>query len=115
MNRVKKIVSLVVFVPIAIILIVLCVTNRQTVTLALNPFQPDDSVLSVSAPFFLFLFLAVLFGMLLGSLVTWIAQGKHRRLARQEARAAMKLRDAPASAKPQPPLTGASMLPPAKG
>ncbi|MBT9372133.1 LapA family protein [Rhizobium sp. CSW-27] len=114
MNRVKKIVSLVVLVPIAIVLIVLCVANRQTVTLALNPFQPDDAVLSLSAPFFLFLFVAVLFGMLLGSVVTWIAQGKHRRLARQEARAALKRQDAAAQPKPQAPA-GSSLLPASKG
>ncbi len=90
MNKLKKIVSLVVFVPLGIVLIVLAVANRQPVTLALNPFRPDDSVLSLSAPFFLFLFVAVLLGMLIGWSVTWIGQGKHRRQARVEAREAIK-------------------------
>jgi uncharacterized integral membrane protein len=90
MNKLKRIVSLVVFVPLGIILVVLAVANRQPVTLALNPFRPEDSVLSVSAPFFLFLFVAVLLGMLIGWCVTWVGQGKHRRQARVEAREAVK-------------------------
>lgn len=90
MDKLKRIVSLVIFVPIAVVLIVLAVANRQVVTLALNPFRPEDGVLSVSAPFFLFLFVAVLFGMLIGWMVTWWTQGKHRKRARLEAREAIK-------------------------
>ncbi|WP_117195404.1 LapA family protein [Rhizobium terrae] len=90
MNKLKKIISLAIFVPLGIVLIVLAVANRQTVTLALNPFRPEDGVLSVSAPLFLFLFIAVLIGMLIGWAVTWIGQGKHRKQARIEAREAVK-------------------------
>lgn len=87
---VKKVVTLVVFVPLAIVLIVLSVANRQTVTLALNPFRPDDAYLSLTAPFFVFLFLALIVGLLLGSGATWLAQGKYRKKARNESRAAVR-------------------------
>ena len=90
MDKLKRIVSLVVFVPLGIVLIVLAVANRQTVTLALNPFRPKDSLLAISAPLFLFLFIAVLFGMLIGAAVTWWGQGRHRKQARIEAREAVK-------------------------
>ncbi len=86
----KKIVNIVVLIPVAIILIVLSVANRQTVTLALNPFNPADSVLSASAPFFVFIFLAVIFGLVVGSLATWFGQGKYRKRARNEAHEAVK-------------------------
>ncbi|HEX2148106.1 MAG TPA: DUF1049 domain-containing protein, partial [Pseudorhizobium sp.] len=66
MTKFKKILSLVILVPLGVLLIVLSVANRQSVTLALNPFRPDDSVLSVTAPFFLFLLLSLLLGMLIG-------------------------------------------------
>ncbi|WP_377297580.1 DUF1049 domain-containing protein [Rhizobium sp. SGZ-381] len=118
MNRVKKIVSLVVFVPLAIVLIVLCVANRQVVTLALNPFEPQDTVLALSGPFFVFLFLAVIFGMLLGSIATWIAQGKYRRQARIEAREALKRHQGMPAGSPAQAGTRTSSsltLPPAKG
>jgi uncharacterized integral membrane protein len=90
MTKLKRILSLVVFVPIGIILIVLAVANRQIVTLALNPFQPQDSVLSVSAPFFVFVLLALLVGMAIGASVTWWRQGRYRRQARIEAKEAVK-------------------------
>lgn len=81
----KKIIRIVLFIPIAVILILLSIANRQSVTLALNPFEPADTVLSVSAPFFVFLFVALMIGMLMGSMITWFKQGKHRQRARDEA------------------------------
>lgn len=88
----KKLVNIVILVPLAIILVVLCVANRQSVTLALNPFRPDDQLLSTSAPFFVFLLLAFLVGAVVGSVATWVGQGKHRKRARTEAMAAVKWR-----------------------
>lgn len=90
MDKLKKIISLVIFVPLGIVLIVLAVANRQIATLALNPFRPEDSVLAVSAPLFVFLFLAVLLGMLIGAAATWWSQGKYRKQARVEAREAVR-------------------------
>ncbi|MCP8897267.1 DUF1049 domain-containing protein [Shinella daejeonensis] len=87
---IKKIVNVLVLIPIAVVLIVLSVANRQSVTLAFNPFRPEDSVLSFSAPFFVFLFLAVILGMVIGSFATWFTQGKYRKRARTEAGEAVK-------------------------
>lgn len=81
----KKLINLVILLPVAIILIVLSVANRHAVTMALNPFDPADPVLSTNAPFFVYLFLAVIFGAILGSTLTWFAQGKHRKHARTRA------------------------------
>ena len=87
---VKRIVNVVILIPVAIVLIVLSVANRQPVTLAFNPFRPEDSLLSVTAPFFVYLFLAVIFGLVVGALATWFAQGKYRKRARMEAIEASK-------------------------
>ncbi|MCM2291573.1 LapA family protein [Allorhizobium sp. BGMRC 0089] len=86
----KKIVNLVILVPLAIVLIVLCVANRQSVLLALNPFRPDDPMLSVAAPFFVFLLLSFVFGVVVGGLAIWFSQAKYRKRARIEARSAVK-------------------------
>ncbi len=113
MDKLKRILTLVIFVPLGIVLVVLAVANRQMVTLALNPFRPDDSVLSLSAPFFLFLLLAILLGMAIGSLATWWSQGRYRRQARLEAREAVKWHKehaavaAPAAVPPQQAPAGA--------
>lgn len=87
---IKRIVTLVILVPVAIVLILLSVANRQTVTLAFNPFEPSDPVLSQSAPLFVFLFAALMLGMIIGSLATWFNQGKHRNRARSKAQEAVK-------------------------
>lgn len=87
---VKKIVNIVVLVPVAIVLIVLSVANRQPVRMALNPFRPEDSLLSVTAPFFVFLFLALILGMVIGGVATWCSQHKYRKRARVEATEAVK-------------------------
>ncbi|TPW28348.1 DUF1049 domain-containing protein [Pararhizobium mangrovi] len=80
----RKTIKTVIFVPVAIILIVLSVANRNDVTLALNPFNPHDRVLSLTGPFFLFLFAALLIGIICGSFATWLRQGKYRKKARTE-------------------------------
>lgn len=86
----RKIINLLVLLPLGIVLVVLCVANRQPVTLALNPFRPEDGMLSVSAPFFVFVLLALVTGVVFGSCATWLAQGKHRKRARLEAREAVR-------------------------
>ena len=88
-----RFIKLIVLVPIAIVLVLLSVANRHFVTLALNPFRPDDTLLSISLPLFVFLFIALTAGMILGSLVTWFAQGKYRKQARDEAHEARKWRE----------------------
>lgn len=82
----KKILNYLILLPIAVVLIILCVANRQSITLALNPFQPTDSVLSFTAPFFVFLFIALIFGVLIGSFATWISQAPYRAQARRKAK-----------------------------
>lgn len=87
---IKRIVTLAILVPLGIILIMLSVANRAAVTLALNPFDAADPVLSVTAPLFVLLFAALIIGMVLGSLATWFKQGKHRQRARANASEAVK-------------------------
>ncbi|AJD39799.1 LapA family protein [Rhizobium sp. SEMIA 4085] len=86
----KKIINLLILLPLGIILITFCVANRQSVTLAFNPFRPEDQVLAVAAPFFVFIFIALIVGMLIGSAATWLTQGKHRKRAKIEAKEAVR-------------------------
>jgi uncharacterized integral membrane protein len=87
---IKRIIALAILIPLAVVLIMLSVANRTAVTLALNPFEPADQLLSVTAPFFVFLFAALMLGMIIGSLATWFKQGKHRKNARAKASEAVK-------------------------
>ncbi|UJW75835.1 LapA family protein [Rhizobium sp. SL42] len=87
---VRKLFTLVVFIPLGILLIVLAVANRQSVSLALNPFNPADQALSLSAPLFVLLILAVILGVVIGAVVTWFSQSKYRKRARNESRSAQR-------------------------
>lgn len=86
----SKILNIVVLVPLGIVLVVLCVANRQQVTLGFNPFDPSDTVLAISGPFFVFLFLAVILGLVIGASAVWFSQGKYRKRSRTEAKEALK-------------------------
>ncbi|TIP45806.1 DUF1049 domain-containing protein [Mesorhizobium sp.] len=85
---------IVVFVPLAVILIALAVPNRDPVAFTLDPFNPGNPALTMTLPLFIFLFLALAVGMIVGSLATWIKQGRYRKLARQRGVEAENLRQA---------------------
>ncbi len=87
----KKFVYLIVGIPAAILLIVLSVANRQDAIFRLDPFNAVDPAVSVTLPFFVFLFLAFLAGVVIGGTVSWFSQGKVRRTARQEKARASQL------------------------
>lgn len=102
----NRIVLILVFVPLAIVLIALAVANRGLTAFTLDPFNPGNPALTYSIPLFLLLFAALAVGMLLGSMVTWFKQGRYRKMARQrtiEAEAATRsARAATAPALPRP-------------
>lgn len=88
----KRILQLIVFVPIAVIGLAFAVANRHAVMVSFDPFS-SDATGQITAPLFVVLILAIAFGVLLGSLVTWITQGKHRRALRTLRAEAARLRD----------------------
>ncbi|MEO1985606.1 MAG: LapA family protein [Martelella sp.] len=98
----KKLINILILVPIGVVLIVLCVANRQSVTMALNPFNAADQVLSVSAPFFVYIFIAFILGLVFGSLATWFSQHKHRKTAKAKKREAAQWRAEADRQKTQP-------------
>lgn len=87
-----KLFKLLILVPIGVVLIVLSVANRQLVSFSLDPFNAETPAVSFELPFFVFLFLAVLAGMVLGSVATWFKQGAVRRRLRDERVESDKLR-----------------------
>ncbi len=90
----NRLLLIVVFVPLAIVLIVLAVANRELVAFTLDPFHPGNPALTLTLPLFVYLFLALLVGVVIGSTATWVRQGRFRRLARQREQEIRSLRDA---------------------
>ncbi len=90
-----------VFVPLAIVLVALAVANRMPVAFTVDPFNPGNPALTYTLPFFVFLFAALALGIIIGSLATWFRQGRYRKLARQRAIEAESLKQA--ASRPAPP------------
>ena len=90
----NRILLIVVFVPLAVVLIALAVANRAPVAFTLDPFNPGNPALTLTLPLFIYLFLALALGMLVGSFATWFRQGRYRKLARQRGVEAESLRQA---------------------
>lgn len=77
----RRIVGWVVLVPLCLVLIVFALANRQLVVVNFNPLVPSEALTTpgVGVPMFLVLFAVLLFGVLIGGIATWFAQGHHRR------------------------------------
>jgi uncharacterized integral membrane protein len=81
----RKIVQVLVMIPLAVVLVALSVANRAPVPVTLDPFNPGNAVLSAEVPLFVLVLGALMLGAIIGSLLTWIKQGRHRARARTEA------------------------------
>lgn len=77
----KRALQLIVLVPLVVIGLAFAVANRADVVVSFDPFSSDTTG-QLQAPLFVVLILAVMFGVVLGSLATWFAQGRHRRALR---------------------------------
>lgn len=79
----RRILWFLVAFPVALVLVALAVANRHAVRLVLDPFRPDQPVLSLVLPFYAYLFAALFIGILIGGLSTWATRSAWRRSARQ--------------------------------
>ncbi|MBN7775593.1 LapA family protein [Nitratireductor aquimarinus] len=98
----NRIILVLVLVPLAVIIIALAVANRAAVPFTIDPFNPGNPALTIEWPLFVYLFAALGFGMIVGSLATWLRQGRYRRDARERKKEVDKLRQAP-PARPNAP------------
>ena len=88
----KTFLKVIVLVPIALIIVVFAVANRQITTISLDPFNSETPALALSAPLFLVILLMVILGVLLGGIASWISQGVVRSSARAARADAERLR-----------------------
>jgi uncharacterized integral membrane protein len=80
---VRRIVNWLFYLPLGAIIVVLAVANRQSVTLSIDPFEGDDSLLTMQMPLFVVAFIALALGVILGGSVVWLGQRRHRVAARR--------------------------------
>jgi len=107
----KRLLAVLIFGPLAVLLVVLAVANRAPVRLSIDPFNPGSPGLSVDLPLFFVGFGALAAGVVLGGVAVWLRQGRYRRSARREHREAVRWqREAEqAQARPAAPPAGPAL------
>lgn len=98
----KLLLLLVIGIPV----VAIALANKQMVQISADPFGDASKALSLSLPLFLIIFGALIVGMVIGGLLTWIGQGKHRRAARMARADAANLRAQSA----KPAATGTNVV-----
>lgn len=89
----KSWLKLILIAPFALLFIAFAFANRHFVTVAFDPFASGDiAAFAITAPLFVVLLLTAAFGVMAGGLVTWLAQGRYRKAARQNRAEAERLR-----------------------
>ncbi len=79
----SKLVFWLVLVPLAIIILMFAVANREIVTVSFDPFNAAAPAASVSIPLFVLIFVLVILGVIIGGVAAWLRQSGYRRAARQ--------------------------------
>jgi len=79
----RKIVTLVILVPLAIVIVGFAVANRQAITISFDPFDATHPAYSTTLPLFVAIILLVILGVVIGGIAAWLRQGKWRASARR--------------------------------
>ncbi|MCJ2030752.1 LapA family protein [Methylobacterium sp. J-043] len=79
-----------VLLPIAVVVVLLAVANRDAVTLSFDPFSPEP-VFSLVLPLYAVVFGSVALGILVGGIGSWLGQSRTRQRARYHRREADRL------------------------
>ena len=80
---VRKLVFWLVLVPLAIIILMFAVANREIVTVSFDPFSTTNPAASISVPLFVLVFILVILGVIVGGIASWLKQSEYRRVARR--------------------------------
>ncbi|RDV04142.1 lipopolysaccharide assembly protein LapA domain-containing protein [Undibacter mobilis] len=79
----RKIVTLIVVVPLAAVIIAFAVANRHAVTVSFDPFSAASPAYAATVPLFVLIFILVILGVVVGGAAAWLRQSQWRRVARR--------------------------------
>ena len=82
MSFIRNALAWIILVPLAAIIVLLAVANRERVTLSLDPFLSEPRTLAVELPLFIVILGTLTLGVLIGGIAAWLKQSKWRRHAR---------------------------------
>ncbi len=109
---IRKLVTALVLVSLALLLVSFAVANRQTVTVSFDPFDQANPALVIPLPLYQLIFILLIVGALVGGSAAWLRQAKWRRRARRaEKAAALRAQSGGQSAAPIEPARSAPGAP----
>src|SRR6478672_11736723 len=79
----RKIVTVVILIPLALGIAMFAVSNRAPVLLGFDPFGAQPPMLAYPMPLFLALLATLMVGVIIGGVAAWSAQRRWRRRARR--------------------------------
>ena len=85
----RKFVAIAILVPLAVIIVMFAVANREIITISFDPFDSAHPAYALKMPLFMLIFVLVGVGVVVGGIASWLRQHKWRmraRLAEAEAR-----------------------------
>ena len=88
----RKFVAIAVLVPLAIIIVMFAVANREVITVSFDPFDSAHPALALKMPLFMLIFMLVAVGVVVGGIAAWLKQHKWRIRARRAEAEARDLR-----------------------
>ena len=89
---IRRIVTALILLPLAIIVISFAVANRQSVVVSFDPFDQAHPALTRALPLYLLMLMLLIGGVVVGGIAAWVRQGKWRRAARHADAQARELR-----------------------
>ena len=97
----RKFFAIAILVPLAIIIVMFAVANREIITVSFDPFDPAHPALALKMPLFTLIFALVAVGVVVGGIAAWLKQQKWRMRARRAEAEARDLRILLDSAEPR--------------
>jgi uncharacterized integral membrane protein len=79
---IRRLLSLLILLPLAALLITLAVANRQAVTISFDPFNDARPAYTFTLPLYALGLVLIVGGVVVGGVAAWLRQGKWRRAAR---------------------------------
>jgi|SRR5215471_12175772 hypothetical protein len=79
---IRKFITALILVPLAIAFAAFAVANRQTILISFDPFDQAHPAFVLSVPLFALILTLVIGGVVIGGVAAWLKQSKWRRAAR---------------------------------
>ena len=88
----RKAIAIAILVPLAILIVMFAVANREVITVSFDPFDSVTPALAFKMPLFMLIFALVTVGVVVGGIAAWLKQHKWRMRARRAEAEARDLR-----------------------